>query len=361
MAHDLSTFDPDGVSTAGSLFGLPFTPEKAQLIIIPVPWEVTVSYTAGTARGPEAILRASAQVDLFQKDLHQAWKYGIAMLPLPDDLAELSERLRSKAASYIARLEAGELREADNEAHEILTEIDRGCAHMIAWVRSTAAHWRKRGKEVAMIGGDHSTPLGLITELAEHHDDFGILQIDAHADLRQAYEGFTFSHASIMYNALKIDQVSKLVQVGIRDFCESEFRMIEASEGRISTYFYPDLAAEQFAGITWHDQCRQIINACPKKVYISFDIDGLDPKLCPNTGTPVPGGFEFEEVNHLLTQLVVSGREIVGFDLNEVSPGSEPDALEFNDWDGNVGARLLYRMCNLMAASKGALKLEIQK
>ncbi len=122
------------------------------------------------------------------------------------------------------------------------------------------------------------------------HGSFGILQIDAHADLRVAYEGFTYSHASIMYNVLQqIPQVKKLVQVGIRDYCDEELQMIKDSNGRITTFFDKDIKAQQYEGVTWKEICTKIVDSLPQKVYISFDIDGLDPKaVLPNTGTPVP-------------------------------------------------------------------------
>jgi agmatinase len=352
----LHDFDPDGVGAAGSLFGLPFEPENAQLVIIPVPWEVTVSYSAGTANGPATILKASAQVDLYQGDIHEAWRYGIAMLPIPGAIAESSKALRDKAAHYIAELETGRITETSPEAKALLATIDAGCEAMVQWVRTTAQHWRSKGKTVALVGGDHSTPLGLLSALDEEGVPFGILQIDAHSDLRRAYEGFTYSHASIMYNALKLKSIERLVQVGIRDYCSAEAALAHADD-RVTTFYYPKLAARRFEGVTWNALVTEMVEACPAKVYVSFDIDALDPKLCPNTGTPVPGGFEFEEVNYLLKALVASGREIIGFDLNEVSPGSAPEALDTNDWDGNVGARLLYRLCNLTGVSKGGLRL----
>jgi agmatinase len=351
----IENFDPNGVAAPGRLFGLPFDVDNASLVLIPVPWEVTVSYSAGCAKGPEAILKASSQVDLYQKDIEGAWKYGIAMLDLPRSLRKMSEALRVAAANYIEDLEEGFVSEDSAEAKEILAHIDAGCKEMVDWVRQTAVQLRAKGKRVALVGGDHSTPLGLIEALASDEGEFGILQLDAHADLRVAYEGFEYSHASIMYNALKLAQVSKLVQVGIRDFCESEAEMIRDAKGRIETFFYPDLEARRFGGESWEQICNEIISRLPQKVYLSFDIDALDPKLCPNTGTPVPGGFEFEEVNYLMTMLARSGKVIIGFDLNEVSPGPAPDALDHNDWDGNVGARLLYRMCNLMGVSQGNL------
>jgi agmatinase len=148
-----------------------------------------------------------------------------------------------------------------------------------------------------------------------------------------------------MYNALQLDQVKKLVQVGIRDFCKEEADFAEANRKRISVFTYADVAHRRFEGVTWRKQCEAIIEALPEQVYISFDIDGLDPKLCPNTGTPVAGGFEFHEITYLLSMLAKSKKKIIGFDLNEVSPGKD-------DWDGNVGARMLFHLCGVLAASQ---------
>src|SRR5690606_1558321 len=159
-----------------------------------------------------------------------------------------------------------------------------------------------------------------------------------HADLRDAYEGFEYSHASIMHNALKERAVERLVQVGIRDYCESEAEAVRSSEGRIVTFYDRDLKQENYRGKMWEQQCVAIVNELPHTVYVSFDIDGLDPKLCPHTGTPVAGGFEVEEVLFPLEKVVRSGRKIIGMDLNEVAPGED-------EWDANVGARLLYRLC----------------
>ncbi len=193
------------------------------------------------------------------------------------------------------------------------------------------------------MGGEHSTPLGLIEALNERHESFGILQIDAHADLREAYEGFDQSHASIMYNVLEsCPNMKRLVQVGIRDISPSEVNLIKESEGRIRTFLDWDIKQRAFEGMSWGEQVKNIIDTLPQKVYISFDIDGLNPGLCPNTGTPVPGGFSLEEINYLFFTLMDSGREIIGFDLNEVSPG------ENDEWDANVGARALWNLVVLM-------------
>ena len=184
---------------------------------------------------------------------------------------------------------------------------------------------------------------------AEKHSSFAILQLDAHADLRNTYEGFEYSHASVMYNALKIKQVSKLVQVGIRDYCEEEFNLIQNSNGRVKTFFDRDIKHTLYRGDSWDRICNRIVNELPDNIYLSFDIDALDPKLCPNTGTPVAGGFETEEILYLIEKIVKSGKTIIAFDINEVTPSEE------NDWDANVASRLLYRISNLVALSNGRL------
>ncbi len=343
----IHAFDANGAGVNGNLFGLPFSPEDAELIIVPIPWEVTVSYHTGTAKAPEAILKASSQVDLAMKDVGDAWKLGISMLPVPLPLFAESTRLRQLSLKHITTLESGKKIAVDDP---ILIKINDDCENLNIYVKSTTQKLIKEGKMVALLGGDHSCPLGFIRALADYHDTFGILQFDAHADLRKAYEGFTYSHASIMYNALKIPAVQRLVQIGIRDYCDEELHLIERSEGRVKTFFDQDIKASLYDGKTWDNICDQVIKELPQHVYISFDIDGLDPKLCPNTGTPVPGGFEFEQAIHLIRKLVKAGKRIIGFDLNEVAPGKD-------DWDANVGARLLYQLCNWMAVSRGKLKV----
>ncbi|MEO1054212.1 MAG: agmatinase family protein [Bacteroidota bacterium] len=354
-------FDPNAATVRGKLFGLPFTPETAELVIIPVPWEVTVSYTSGTSLGPEAVLNASSQIDLFLSDIPGAWKLGIAMLPVSDSLKEENQTYRVKAEKYIRWLEGedkGTLEEED--FHQIKEEVNQVGSRLNNYVKSQALKYLNEGKMVAVLGGDHSTPLGLINALGTHHEEFGILQIDAHMDLRNAYEGFEYSHASIMYNALDSKSVAKLVQVGIRDFCEEENDLVRSSNGRIKSYLDQDIRFRLFNGDSWQLICQDIITQLPQKVYISFDIDGLDPSLCPNTGTPVPGGLSFQEALFLIDSIVRSGREIIGFDLCEVSPAFDdvsitPRPIHSSEWDANVGCRILYQLSNLMAVSQGKL------
>jgi len=343
----IKNFNPNGAGIKGNLFGLPFTIEESEIVIVPIPWEVTVSYRTGTALGPKAILEASSQIDFFVKDIPDAWKLGVSMLPYPEKLYQENFQLRSIAKEYITAFEKGESLE---DQKPMMARINEACESLNIYVKNTTKKYLQEGKLVGLLGGDHSTPLGFIRALSEQYNRFGILHIDAHADLRKAYEGFTYSHGSVMYNALKIPAVNRIVQVGIRDLCEEEMNVIDRAMGRVKVFFDDDIKSDQYSGKkNWESICTNIIKELPPLVYISFDIDGLDPKLCPNTGTPVPGGLEFNQVIYLIKALVKSGKKIIGFDLNEVAPGDK------DDWDGNVGARLLYQLCNWMAVSHNKL------
>ena len=346
---DLSNFDPNSVGNPdNNVFGLPSTEEGSRLIILPIPWEVTVSYNAGTARAPEHIFNSSLQVDLYDPDVKDGWKQGFYMRPYDKKVLMKSDYLRKEAELYINYIAHDEI-VADNKFMcKSLKEINEGSDFLNNWVFERTKELMDAGKLVALLGGDHSTPLGYFKAIAERHGDFGILQIDAHCDLRKAYEGFIYSHASIMYNALEeIPQLKKLVQIGIRDYCGEEVDYINANKERIVTYFDKDIKERQYEGDTWKKIVDEMINHLPEKVYISFDIDGLDPKLCPHTGTPVQGGFETEQIFYLFKKLMQSGRKFVGFDLNEVG-------VSHDEWDENVGARCLFKMCNLLVAANPA-------
>ncbi len=347
----LEDFNPNAVGIKGTLFGLPFDTNTAKVIVIPIPWDVTVSYGSGTSEGPAAILEASAQIDYEIPTISDAWKLGVAMAEIPEVWESLGKDLRVKSEIYIDWLESGSDPSQQDEMKERLSEINTECAQLMKYVQQETEYWHRQGKSTILLGGDHSTPLGHMIACAEREGEIGILQIDAHADLREAYEGFEYSHASIMQNVLKREEITKLVQVGIRDYCKEEADFIEHSDGRVVTFFDQDLKASHYSGKDWNQQCEEIIAELPEKVYISFDIDGLDPKLCPNTGTPVPGGFDLDQVNYLIKQVVKSGRKIVGADLNEVSPAAD-------EWDANVGARALYHLVGLLGVSLGHLSIQ---
>jgi agmatinase len=226
-----------------------------------------------------------------------------------------------------------------------LKEVNEGSAYLNQWVYDQTRSLLKNNKLVALLGGDHSVPLGYMKALSELYPDFGILQIDAHCDLRDRYEGFVYSHASIMYNALEeVPAISKLVQVGIRDYSDSEWDRICSSNYKIITYFDRELKERLYDSEPWKKIANEIVEHLPQHVYISFDIDGLDPKLCPNTGTPVMGGLETEQVFYIIRKIIKSGRNIIGFDLCEVGVSTK-------EWDENVGARILYKLCNLLLKS----------
>lgn len=347
-------FNPDGVGLANmGVFGLPYSVEEADVVLIPAPWGVTVSYGGGTHEGPRAIFDASPQIDYWHKSFGgDSWKTKVAMLSLDDfqDSYLTGIELREKATHYIEQLTEGN----SGDANALKTMNDE-CEAFHARIEETATQQLKAGKLVGLIGGDHSTPLGLMKALAKEKGNFGILQIDAHCDLRDAYEGFTYSHASIMFNALKIPQVKKLVQVGIRDFSPGEKEMIDNSNGRIATFFDAENRAREYEGETWAGIVDDVIGELPENVYISFDIDGLEPGLCPHTGTPVPGGLKFQEAMYLIEAVAQSGKKIIGFDVNEVSPGegNTPYFAEASkgNWDANVGMRVLWNLVQWSAKS----------
>lgn len=305
--------------------------------MFPVPWEATVSYRAGTARCIPAIVEASQQIDLFDADIINVWKTKIALQLPASGVLEESDRLR--------RLITNNLNGQGESQKLVLEQVNKSCEQLNLFVEKQTEKWLNEGKRIVLLGGDHSTPLGYWRALEKKYRSFGMLHIDAHADLRKAYEGFAFSHGSVFYHAWRMPGVTKIVQVGVRDYSEEESERIRNSNGRIATYFYHDLREDQFQGVTWAKQVDQIIDTLPGEVYISLDVDGLDPALCPNTGTPVPGGFRFEEIVYLIKQLVRSGRKIIGADL--VESGSEP-------WDAIVSARLLFLLCTWMPHSHHA-------
>ncbi len=332
------------------IFGLTISSDTSLVTLIPVPWEVTTSYGSGTSRGPEAILAASPQIDLFDSRYGDAYTAGFfwAADSLTDKLRKQNDRLKPLAEQVIAEW-SDEGRISSHEAMSNLETVNTGCAEMVDLVYKRTASILAENKIPGVVGGDHSTPLGAIRAVCEKygHDGVGILHIDAHADLRQSYQGFQFSHASIMRNVCAFKTPPKtLVQVGIRDFCQEEMDFINENRSRVHTHFDVDVKRNLFSGKTWLALCEQITSKLPQHVYISFDIDGLSPDLCPHTGTPVPGGLSFDQASFLLETVARSGRQIVGFDLNEVAPAPDGD-----EWDGNVGARILFQLCSWAAVT----------
>ncbi|HVO21598.1 MAG TPA: agmatinase family protein [Anaeromyxobacter sp.] len=338
-------FDPSAAAQPGSgIFGLPHSEAEAALVLVPVPFEATNSYGGGTSRGPEAILTASRQVDLFDVETGRPYQAGIHLLPSPPEIERLGRQARARAAPVIAAGGAGGAPALARAA----AEVDEACQRVNAWVDDRVSALLAAGKVAGVLGGDHSVALGSLAAHARRRPGLGVLHVDAHADLRVAYEGFTYSHASVLYNAARrLPEISRIVQVGLRDLSEEEIDLAAGSSGRIVQHHDAELARGRAEGESWAAQVRRILEPLPGEVYLTFDIDGLDPSLCPHTGTPVPGGLSFQEAAYLVAAVVRSGRRLVGFDLVEVAP--DPAGGE---WDGNVAARLLYKLCGWALAGR---------
>jgi len=330
------TFDPNAAAERDAgIYGLPYTADEARVVLLPVPWDATTSYRAGASRGPRAIFDASMQVDLYDAEVGKPYERGIAMLPESSELRAWNDEARAAAEEVI---EAGGRVSGNAELEAALAKVNALSARVNEVVYLETKRLLGQGRVAAVVGGDHASPYGAIRAYAEKFQGLGVLHVDAHADLRRAYEGFEHSHASIMENVMRLEGVSRIVQVGVRDFCEEELERIASSGGRVRTFFDVTLATARRKGALG-ESFAAAVSALPEAVYVSFDIDGLDPALCPHTGTPVPGGLSFHEASALLGAVAQSGRRIVGFDLNEVSPGDGDD-----EWDANVGARVLYKL-----------------
>jgi agmatinase len=325
----LREFDANSAAIDEGIFGLPFRESEAECVVIPVAWEATVSYRGGTSKAPPAILEASKQVDLWDEDYPYAWKNGIALVEGQVVSPENAQRAKKLVENF-----------RESEDPIVLTEVNELCGIMVEDVRSHCQRILRNGQLPFLLGGDHSTALGIIQAQADE-GPVGILQIDAHMDLREAYEGFKYSHASVMYNALSHQNVKSLVQVGIRDYCEEENdRAIDNSE-RIAVFTDRSLAMQKQNGRSWKDICDEIVSSLPERVHLSVDVDGLEPSLCPNTGTPVPGGLQWNKFFQLVSTVGNSGRKLVSIDL--VETGYHPHS----DWDANVSSRILFRLSSI--------------
>lgn len=334
------------ISSDYGIFGIPLSEQECKLVLLPVPWEVTTSYGKGASNGPRIIREASEQIDLFDIETKTAYEDGIFMKAVSEEINQMSADFKKEAQKVIAL--KTEMSDDTKTIESLTAKVNQASEKLTSWVYTETKKILEAGKLFGLVGGDHSTPLGAIQAVCEKHSvngksEVGILHIDAHSDTRKAYQGFNQSHASIMYNVMTSPvekRPAKLVQLGIRDFCEEEYNFVQ-SHPDVKTFFDIPTKQRLLKGESWESVASDVISELPKKVYISFDIDGLDPQFCPSTGTPVVGGLSVDEVFFLFNLLAQSGRQIVGFDLNEVSTGDAETA----EWDGNVGARILYKLC----------------
>lgn len=349
-----ATFDPNAPAQPGSgVFGLPHSKDQALVVLLPVPWEATTSYGGGAAEGPQAILDASMQVDLHDLDVERPYQHGVHMLEPSAEVQAWNKTGKEAASEIIEHGGAG-----DDPKLLAALEVVNGLSEKVnTFVEAEVARLLAAEKVVGLVGGDHSVPYGALRAMAAHRKQkpFGVLHFDAHSDTRDAYEGFKHSHASIMFNVMNgIPAVEKLVQVGIRDVCDAEVAFCQSLGERVRVFFDRSIAMRKMEGEPFAKIAREISSSLPDDVWVSFDIDGLDPRYCPHTGTPVPGGLDLAEAVAILREVVRAKKRIIGFDLNEVAPNLEDDG---DEWDGNVGARLLYKLIGFTLASQGKAKL----
>jgi len=343
----MSVFDPSCPADAGKgIWGLPYSEKESALVLLPVPWEATVSYGHGAAKGPSAMLAASRQIDVFDPEVERPYEPGVFLRPESKEVLQWARKAKAAARGIVRNGGVGTRKDLENAA----ATVDALGAKLNAWVREECLGLMRAGKIVGVVGGDHSVPFGAYQAAAETCGGFGILHFDAHPDTRKAFEGLEWSHGSVMYNALeRIPQVQKLVQVGIRDYCSQEHAYLRSLGSRARVFFDHELGTRRLSGEPFAKTAQEIVSSLPDKVWVSFDIDALDTKLCPHTGTPVPGGLDFAEACLILATLGRSGRTILGFDLVEVAPA--PGGKD--EWDANVGMRILYKLAAWTFVSRG--------
>jgi len=345
-----------------NIFGVTKTSEEvAEIILIPVTWDTTVSGEPGTYMGPENIFDMAEQVDFgFFETVHgkSVTKDGkvfmIEDLPNLPELAEENERWRALIDHYLTWSYDNPDKPLLPKFQKVLFDLNKRCSEINMEVENVVTSYLEKGKVVGIIGGDHSVIFGALRAHAKFQKEtFGLIHFDAHFDAREAYLKFDYSHASIMYNVFKSEVISNKIgayfQIGARDYDKAESDFIQNHTTLIPTYLYThpeydDLFTEQGDFNSKLGETIYIFKERGiKNIYITFDIDVLDPSLCPGTGTPVPGGINFGKTQFILNQLSINFN-IIGFDLVEV--GSE------EEWDGNVGARILQLLSEYTLLSK---------
>lgn len=313
----MSDFDAPAAQGSG-WFGT--ETNSGALALIEVPFDATSSHHRCARYGPQAMRTASHQVELTLVDGRCPARQGI-----------VAQQLSIEQFNTEATLAMERLRQGDLDAARLVDDAYARVEHMLG--TALTEHWAQK-RNVVVVGGDHSISYGALRLALETCPDLGILHLDAHADLRSAYEGVTCSHASIMNRIKALKPDVPLTQVGLRDLGAQEKQRIQ-SDPSILAFFDEALAQQQFLGMPWAEQAQAIIQTLPSEVWLSFDIDALDPSLCPNTGTPVPGGLSYYQAIDLIDRIHASGRSLIGADLTEVA-GDPYDAL--------IGARLVYRI-----------------
>ena len=314
-------------------------PDKAQVVIVSAPWDVTSAGGDGSAYAPDAIIDSSAHLGLFDAASGISLDGKVATATINYDIQENSQRLGVDAGKVISHIEDGGLIAGEYFTRKV-ARVDEGFVRMHDSIYSQTGHWLEAGKSVGVVGGDHTVGFGAVRAVAEHEGEIGVLYIDAYCDMRLAGESiFNYSHLSAARNIMEeIPAVVRMVQVGVRDTGSEEYERVKADK-RMSLFLMDYLAAARFGGRSWSDICDEVVAQLPQKVYISIDASVLALDCCPHSKRPVAGGLSFNETIFLINAVVASGRAIVGFDLTGIVPkfGNNTDAV--------TGARLLAKLC----------------
>ncbi|HHT9125947.1 MAG TPA: agmatinase [Candidatus Brocadiia bacterium] len=264
--------------------------ETSTAVILPVPYDSTSSYRAGTREGPRAIIAASRQVELFDEEL----------------LEDVSLR-------------------GIHTLGELIPDM-RGPERMIEKVRNVSREILTDKKMLVTLGGEHSITLGIVQALLEKYPNLSILQIDAHLDMRESYEESIYNHACVMRRIFEI--CNNIVQVGIRNFSQEEHLFIKAQGIK------PFYALNMYKSNKWHDD---VVARLGPNVYITIDLDGLDPSIMPSVSTPEPGGMGWYDTLRLL-RMVCEQKKVVGFDVMELCPNPTDISSDF------TAAKLVYKL-----------------
>ncbi len=331
------TYNPNDAAEAnGNFAGLPIHTSKTEIVYVPVPWDITASNAKGTANGPKNILDSSLQIDLYDELLPSAWEVHREFRPINEKTVQLNHELSQKLESI----------QGDNHemTESLFTRINEACAKVHTNTFELCSAVLDKGQLPFVIGGDHSSAFGNIRAVSEHYDAIDIVQIDAHLDLRKAYEGFEYSHASIFFNAMTKLNIGQLFCVGARDFCPEEMEFGRNLGDRYHLMTAQQLFFQLLEGRDYSSIVKSFIQKLNGKVYLSLDVDALDLQYSLNTGTPVPGGLHYYHIIYLVREIVRSGRTIVGLDLCETAGDSYVD--------GFTSAKLVYALSNMAILSR---------
>jgi agmatinase len=287
-----------------SFLGLPGelqAQEGPKVGILPIPYDLTTSYQPGARRGPLAILEASTHLETYDEELR----------------CDISQKLQLATLAPVV-------------------PDTSGPAATMARIRHVAEEVLSQGYFLVSLGGEHSVTAPLVQAVRKHHPDVGVLQLDAHADLRESFEGSPFNHACVMHRLL--EEGLPIVQVGLRSLTEGEHALID--QGRVVSIFAQPAQEEPLSRLL-----PRILEALPPKVYITVDLDVFDPAILPATGTPEPGGLSWYRALAIL-RAVAEAREVVAFDVVELAPIPGLVAADF------LAAKLVYKLLGYIFARK---------